>query len=67
MLRPMPEPILPVDAVSGDALHRDVRAQVFGAVPPRRASFLKLLFWRFVLFFARSPGGLKLLARIRGS
>ena len=67
MLRPMPEPILPVDAVAGDSRHRDVRAQVFAAVPQRRAPFLKLLFWRFVLFFARFPSGLKLLERIRGS
>ena len=31
------EPVLPVDAASGDARHRDVRAQVFAAVPQRRA------------------------------
>ena len=67
MLLPMPEPVLPVDAVTGDTRHRDVRAQVFAAVPQRRAPFVKLLFWRFVLFFARSPAGLKLLALIRGS
>jgi hypothetical protein len=63
----MPEPVLPVDAVTGDARHQDVRAQVFATVPQRRAPVIKLLFWRFVLSIARFPAGLKLLARIRGS
>lgn len=67
MLFPMPEPVLPVDAATGDARHQDVRAQVFAVVPQRRAPFLKLLFWRLVLAIARFPAGMKLLARIRGS
>jgi hypothetical protein len=67
MLLPMPEPVLPVDAAKGDSRHRDVRAQVFSAVPQRQAPFAKLFFWRFVFFLARFPAGLKLLARIRGS
>lgn len=63
----MPAPILPVDAVRGDARHRDVRAEVFAAVPQRRASFGKRLFWSVVLFVARFPAGLSLLKRMRGS
>ena len=64
---PMPEPVLPVDAATGDARHRDVRAQVFAAVPQRRRRWASCFFWRFVLFLARFPAGLKLLARLRGS
>jgi len=67
MLASMPQPVLPVDAATGDSRHRDVRAQVFAAVPQRRAPLAKLFFWRLVLFLARFPAGLKLLARIRGS
>ena len=67
MLRRMPEPVLPVDAATGDARHRDVRAAVFAAVPQRRARLSKRLFWRFVLFVAQFPAGLKLLKRVRGS
>jgi len=63
----MPEPTLPVDAAQGDARHRDVRAQVFAAVPQRQASFTKRLFWRVVLFLAKFPWGLRLLTRLRGS
>ena len=63
----MPEPTLPVDAVKGDARHRDVRAAVFAAVPQQRASLGQRLFWRFVLFVARFPAGLRLLKRLRGS
>jgi len=63
----MPEPILPVDAARGDARHRDVRAEVFAAVPQRRASLGKRVFWRLVLALARFPAGLRLLKRVRGS
>jgi hypothetical protein len=63
----MHESLLPVDAASGDARHRDVRAAVFAVVPQRRASFGKRLFWRLVLFIARFPAGLRLLQRLRGS
>ncbi|HUQ11533.1 MAG TPA: hypothetical protein VM146_14565 [Steroidobacteraceae bacterium] len=59
----MPAPVLPVDAARGDARHRDVRAQVFAAVPQRRASLGKRLFWRVVLAVARVPGAVKLLRR----
>jgi hypothetical protein len=65
MLRRMPAPVLPVDAARGDALHRDVRAEVFAAVPQRRAPFGKRLFWRVVLAVARVPGAVKLLRRGR--
>ena len=61
----MPEPTLPVDATKGDARHRDVRAEVFAAVPPRRASIGKWVFWRAVLFAARFPAGVRLLRRLR--
>lgn len=67
MLRRMPEPVLPVNAVRGDDRHCDVRAEVLAAVPQRRASLGKRLFWRIVLFLARFPAGLRLLKRLRGS
>ena len=51
----------------GDARHRDVRAEVFAAVPQRRASIGKRAFWRIVLFVAQFPAGLRLLKRLRGS
>jgi hypothetical protein len=63
----MPDPVLPVDAARGDARHVDVGEQVFAVVPQRRASIGKHLFWRFVLFVARFPAGLRLLKRLRGS
>lgn len=58
---------LPLDAVSTDERHHDARAAVFAAVPQRRASLGKRLFWRVVLFVARFPPGLALLRRLRGS
>ena len=67
MLTRMEEPRLPVDAVQGDARHRDVRAAVFAVVPQRRAPLAKRLFWRCVLFLARFPAGLELLKKLRGS
>jgi hypothetical protein len=63
----MPAPLLPVDAARGDARHRDVRAEVFAAVPQSRASLGQRAFWRVVLFLARFPAGLRLLKRLRGS
>jgi hypothetical protein len=66
MLRRMPDPVLPVDAARGDALHRDVRAQVFAVVPQRQAGLGKRLFWRLVLALASVPGALKFLGRARG-
>jgi hypothetical protein len=63
----MSEPLLPVDAAQGDARHRDVRAEVFAAVPQRRASVGQRVFWRIVLFLARFPAGLRVLKRLRGS
>ena len=67
MLTRMEEPRLPVDAVQGDARHRDVRAEVFAAVPQQRASTGKRAFWRIILFVAQFPAGLRLLKRLRGS
>ena len=63
----MPDPVLPVDAARGDARHRDVRAEVFAAVPQQRASAGKRAFWRIILFLAQFPAGLRLLKRLRGS
>lgn len=63
----MSAPLLPVDAAQGDARHRDVRAEVFAAVPQRQATFGSRAFWRIVLFAARFPAGLRLLKRLRGS
>lgn len=67
MLARMRESLLPVEAASGDARHRDVRAAVFAVVPQQRATLGKRLFWRLVLFLARFPAGLRLLQRLRGS
>jgi len=58
---------LPVDAASGDARHRDVRAEVFAVVPQQSASLGKRVFWRLVLFLARFPAGLRLIRRLRAS
>ncbi|HYJ39683.1 MAG TPA: hypothetical protein VEW08_02765 [Steroidobacteraceae bacterium] len=63
----MPEPVLPVDAATGDARHRDVRAEVFAVVPQHRATFGTRAFWRIILFVAQFPAGLRLLKRLRGS
>lgn len=60
----MPE-VLPVDAARGDTRYRDVRVQVFAAVPQRRAGFAKRAFWRLVLAAARFPVLLKILRRPR--
>ena len=67
MLTRMDEPVLPVDAARGDARHRDVRAEVFAVVPQQQATLGKRLFWRLVLWLARTPSGLRLLKRLRGS
>jgi hypothetical protein len=58
---------LPVDAATGDARHRDVRAEVFAVIPQRPATLRTRLFWRVVLFAARFPAALKLLQRGRGT
>ena len=65
MLTRMNEPVLPVDAVRGDARHRDVRAEVFAVVPQQSATLGKRLFWRTVLLLAKYPLGLRLLRRLR--
>lgn len=62
----MPELPLPVDAATGDARHRDVRAEVFAVVPQQRAWLRTRFFWRVVLFAARFPAALRLLQRGRG-
>jgi len=67
MLTRMEESLLPVDAARGDARHRDVRAEVFAVVPQRRAPLGKRLFWRIVLWLAKTGTGLRLLRRLRGS
>lgn len=66
MLPCMPD-LLPADAPRGDVRHRDVRAEVFAAVPQQPAKWSQRLFWRGVLFLASFPAGLKLLKRLRGS
>jgi hypothetical protein len=58
---------LPVDAATGDARHRDVRAEVFAVVPQQRATLRTRFFWRTVLFAARFPAALRLLQRGRGT
>jgi hypothetical protein len=54
---------LPIDAATGDARHRDVRAEVFAVVPQQRATLGKRLFWRLVLIAARFPALLGFLQR----
>jgi hypothetical protein len=67
MLTRMDEPLLPVDVARGDTRHRDVRAEVFAVVPQQRAPLGKRLFWRVVLWLAKTGAGLRLLRRLRGS
>jgi hypothetical protein len=70
MLPRMPQPLadehLPVNAARGDARHRDVRAEVFAAVPQPKPKLSQRIFWRVVLFLASSSIGLKLLKKLRG-
>ena len=47
-------------------LHRDVRAEFFRAVPPRRVPLGKRLFWRALLWLAARRSGLRLLGALRG-
>lgn len=67
MLARMADPVLPVDAATGDARHKDVRAEVFAAVPQQRASLSQRFFWRFILFVAQFPWALRLIKRMRRS
>ena len=46
-------------------LHRDVAAEFYRAIPPRRVPFGKRLFWRVVLALAASRPGLALLRTLR--
>lgn len=63
MTHPFP---LPVDAVLTPPSHRDMRAAVFAALPPRRAPLAKRVFWWAVLGLARFAVGRKLLLALRG-
>ena len=42
-------------------LHRDVAAQFYRAIPPRRVPLMKRIFWNVVLALAASRAGLALL------
>jgi hypothetical protein len=46
-------------------LHREIAAQFYAAIPPRRAPWAKRLFWRAVLALAASRAGLTLLKTLR--
>ena len=46
-------------------LHREIAAQFYSAIPPRRAPWRKRLFWRVVLALAASRAGLALLRTLR--
>ena len=46
-------------------LHREVAAQFYQAIPPRRAPWAKRMFWRTVLALAASRMGLGLLRALR--
>ena len=52
--------------MSGDARHRDGRAEVFAAVPQQEPVLAQRLFWRLALSLARFPMGVRLLQRLRG-
>jgi hypothetical protein len=60
-----PNKPLPVDAVKTPAGHRDVRAEVFAAIPPRAVPFKKRLFWTVLLAAMRVPGLPALLQKLR--
>jgi hypothetical protein len=62
----LPDETLPVDAARGDERHRDVRAEVFDAVPQPAPKLSQKIFWRVALFLASSRLGLKLLKKLRG-
>jgi hypothetical protein len=46
-------------------LHREIAADFFRAIPPRRVPWRKRLFWRVVLTLAASRAGLALLRMLR--
>jgi hypothetical protein len=46
-------------------LHREIAAQFYAAIPPRRAPWAKRVFWRAVLALAASRAGLTLLKALR--
>jgi len=46
-------------------LHRQIAAQFYAAIPPRRAPWAKRMFWRAVLALAASRAGLTLLKALR--
>ena len=46
-------------------LHREVAAQFYHAIPPRRAPWVKRMFWRTVLALGASRVGLGLLRALR--
>ncbi len=46
-------------------LHREIAAQFYAAIPPRRAPRAKRLFWRAVLWLAATRAGLSLLRMVR--
>jgi hypothetical protein len=52
-------------AASAVHLHREVAAQFYHAIPPRRAPWAKRMFWRTVLALGASRMGLKLLRALR--
>ncbi|HXW74433.1 MAG TPA: hypothetical protein VEK10_06435 [Steroidobacteraceae bacterium] len=46
-------------------LHREIAADFYRAIPPRRVPWRKRLFWRLVLTLAASRAGLTLLRMLR--
>jgi hypothetical protein len=46
-------------------LHREIAAQFYRAIPPRRAPWAKRVFWWAVLALAASRAGLALLRTVR--
>jgi hypothetical protein len=65
----MPEPRsldpLPIDAVSVPPGHRDVRREVFAAIPAKPAPLRKRLMWGVLLRVLRVPGVPAVLQRFR--
>jgi hypothetical protein len=56
---------LPCNAVQASPGHRDVRAALLAAIPPRPAPLAKRVFWRLVLAIARVAPGRALLLQLR--
>lgn len=60
----MHDALLPVQAATAPANHRDVRASVAAVIPPRPVPFGKQLFWWLVLRLAGYAAGRRVLTAV---